>query len=60
MLRKLRKDNSMTLNTVAKILGISAMQLSRIERGENELRVEYAMKLGELYKIPWYFLYEKK
>ena len=59
MLRKLRKDNGMTLKTVADMLGISAMQLSRIERGENILRVEYAKKLGELFKTPWYLFYQE-
>ena len=52
-LRKLRKEKSLKLSAVAEYLGISSMQLSRIERGVQGLKVQYAQKLGELYGVNW-------
>ena len=57
-LRKLRKDKAMTLAMVAEILGVSSMQVSRIERGIDNLKVSYAKKLGELYGVEWTKFYE--
>ena len=57
-LRNLRKNRKLSLQFVADILGISAMQLSRIERGIYSLKVPYAKKLAELYGVEWSKLYE--
>ncbi len=52
-LRELRKRRGLSLAKVAEYLGISAMQMSRIERGIDSLKVAYAKKLGQLYEVPW-------
>ena len=56
-LRQLRKNKNLTIKEVAEILGISEIQLSRIERGTRGLRVAYAIKLGELYGVDWASFY---
>ena len=56
-LRQLRKNKNLKLKDVAEFLGISEIQLSRIERGTRGLRVTYAIKLGELYGVDWSSFY---
>lgn len=56
-LRMLRKNKGLSLAKVAEVLGISSMQLSRIERGIDGIKVTYAKKLGELYGVDWTIFY---
>ena len=58
-LRELRIKKAMKLSEVAAYLGISSMQLSRIERGIQGLKVQYAQKLGEIYEVNWADFYAK-
>ena len=59
LIREIRKKRKMTLNTLAKITGMSKGHLSRIERKETEptitslARIALALKVDitELYKI---------
>ena len=57
-IRQLRISRNLTLKDVAEILGITEMQLSRIERGMRGLKVSYAKKLGELYGVSWSEFYD--
>ena len=59
LLREIRKERKMTLDTLAKLTGMSKGHLSRIERKETEptitslARIALALKVDitELYKI---------
>ena len=53
VIREFRKNKGLRLQDVADILGISAMQLSRIERKQDGLKVAYAKKLGEVFEVDW-------
>ena len=59
-IRQLRQDRKLTLKQVADILGISSVQLSRIERNSRGLKVSYAKKLGELYGVKWMNFYNEE
>ena len=57
MIRKLRKEHNMRLQDLADMLGITAIQLSRIERGTRGLKIAYAKKLGEIFDVEWPLFY---
>lgn len=56
--RKLRKDKGLRLQDIADILGVTAMQVSRLERNIDSLKVDYAKKLGVFFDVDWKLFYE--
>ena len=50
-LRKLREKNDLKQEYIAKILGITKSQYSRIENGETTLSLDKAILLADLYNI---------
>ena len=56
--RNLRLEKGLSLSKVAKMLGISSMQLSRIERGIDGMKIIYAKKLAEIYDVEWSIFYD--
>ena len=56
--RELRKNKGLRLQDIAKLLGITPMQVSRIERKQDGLKVDYAKILGDFFKIDWKLFYE--
>lgn len=56
-LRELRERHSLSQQQVAAALGISYVQVGRIERGKSKLKPEYIEKLLPLIPVqPWDFL----
>lgn len=56
-LRFLRKEKGLTLNEVAEKLDITAMSLSRYERGAREPKGEFLIKISNFYNVsPDYIL----
>lgn len=49
VIRQKRREAGLTLKDVGEILGVSRMQVSRIERGERALHMRHAKKLAELF-----------
>lgn len=58
-LRELRIKNKKTQKEMGVILGTSANMYQKYEYGHVELPVRHAKKLGKLYKIDWWELYEE-
>ena len=58
MIRKLRKDRGLRLEDLAQLLGITSMEMSRIERSQRNLKVSYAKILGDFFGIDWYLFYD--
>lgn len=50
-LKDLREDLDLDQKEIAKVLGISTNQYGRYERGENDIRFEYIIKLAEYYDV---------
>lgn len=49
-LRQIRKKNGLTLRSVAKAVGISVSQLSRLEHGRHQATADQAEKLCRFYR----------
>lgn len=58
-LRELRIDNNMTQKEIGQYLGTSGNMYQKYEYGYVELPVRHAKKLGNLYEIDWWKLYEE-
>ena len=56
--RDLRKKGGLRLQDIAELLGITAMQVSRIERNKDGLKVDYAKILGDYFKVDWKLFYD--
>ena len=56
--RDLRKKSGLRLQDIAELLGITAMQVSRIERNKDGLKVDYAKILGDYFKVDWKLFYD--
>lgn len=50
-LKDLREDMDLEQKDIARILGVSINQYGRYERGENDIRFEYIIKLSEYYNV---------
>ena len=48
----------MTQKEIGKLLGTSGNMYQKYEYGQVELPVRHAKKLGKLYKVDWWKLYE--
>lgn len=57
-LRELRIKNNLTQKEIGKLLGTSGNMYQKYEYGQLELPVRHAKKLGKIYKIDWWILYE--
>ena len=55
-----RRKKGMSKNKVSTILGCHINTYYLYEKGELELPVRYAKKLGKFYEIDWWLLYEEK
>ena len=53
-----RRKKGLSKNKVSKILGCHINTYYLYEKGDLELPVRYAKKLGEFYRIDWWLLYE--
>ena len=58
MLRDLRVKNNLTQREVGNILGIRTNMYQKYEYGKLELPIKHAKKLGKLYVIDWWTLYD--
>lgn len=58
ILRELRLKNNLTQRDVGNVLGIRTNMYQKYEYGKLELPIKHAMKLGKLYAIDWWTLYE--
>ena len=58
IIRELRKQRGLKLQDIADLLGITAMQVSRIERKQDGIKVCYAKKLGDFFNVDWKTFYE--
>lgn len=59
-LREVRKSKGLTQKEVADALLISKDSLSRYERGEQDPRLDVAIRLSKYYKVSMELLYELK
>lgn len=50
-LRDLREDMDLEQKDISKLLGISTNQYGRYERGENDIRFEYIIRLAQYYNV---------
>jgi HTH-type transcriptional regulator, competence development regulator len=50
-LRELREANGLLLRQVAAILEVDTAYISKMERGEKNIKKKFIVKLAELYKI---------
>lgn len=50
-LKKMRLENRLTQEELAKIIGISQQQLSQYEKGINYPKIEIAKKLSDFFNI---------
>lgn len=50
-IRDLREDKDLSQKEVAKILGVSQQQYSRIENEEAQVTAEHLIKLANFYKV---------
>ena len=57
-LREVRKSKGLTQKEVADALLISKDSLSRYERGEQDPRLDVAIRLRKYYKVSMEFLYD--
>lgn len=57
-LREVRKSKGLTQKEVAEALLISKDSLSRYERGEQDPRLDVALRLSKYYKVSMEMLYE--
>lgn len=57
-LREVRKSKGLTQKEVADALLISKDSLSRYERGEQDPRLDVAIRLSKYYKVSMEFLYD--
>ena len=57
-LREVRKSKGLTQKEVAEALLISKDSLSRYERGEQDPRLEVAIRLSKYYAVSMEYLYE--
>lgn len=57
-LKKLRKENHLSQVEIADMLNIGQSAYSMIENKQRNLSVENAKKLGEIFHIDWWHLYE--
>lgn len=59
-LREVRKSKGLTQKEVAEALLISKDSLSRYERGEQDPRLDVAIRLSKYYEVSMELLYELK
>lgn len=59
-LKVYRRKKGLSKNKVSKILGCHINTYYLYEKGDLELPVRYAKKLGKFYEIDWWLLYEEK
>jgi len=52
MIKRLRKNEGLTLNELADIVGTSKSTLSRVERGESNISVEVLFKCSKFFNVP--------
>lgn len=57
-LKEFRVTNELTQKEIGEELGTSTNMYQKYEYGQVELPVRHAKKLGKLYKIDWWKLYE--
>lgn len=57
-LREVRKSKGLTQKEVAEALLISKDSLSRYERGEQDPRLDVAIRLSKYYNVPMESLYD--
>lgn len=57
-LREVRKSKGLTQKEVAEALLISKDSLSRYERGEQDPRLDVAIRLSKYYEVSMEYLYE--
>lgn len=50
-LKQLREKRKLTIRAVAELMGISPSYLSMLENGKRSVKVEYLLKLAEIYKV---------
>ena len=60
ILRELRLENNLTQREVGNVLGIRTNMYQKYEYGKLELPIRHAKKLGKLYVIDWWTLYENE
>lgn len=58
-LKEFRLKNGYTQREIGEELGTSTNMYQKYEYKKVELPVRHAKKLGELYKIDWWILYEE-
>lgn len=57
-LRDFRLENKYTQKEIGQVLGTSTNMYQKYEYGHVELPVKHAKKLGNLYKVDWWRLYD--
>ena len=57
-LREIRKERGMSQEDLAREIGVNYRTISTYEIGTRELSVKHAKKIGEVFKIDWWTLYE--
>ena len=58
ILREFRLKNGYSQREIGEVIGTSTNMYQKYEYGQVELPVRHAKKLGKLYKIDWWILYE--
>ena len=56
-LRKIRAEKNVTLEDVAKSIGIDKNTLSRYEKGNTSIQLDYLEKILDYYKIPFHIFF---
>lgn len=59
-LKSLRIERNMTQKELGSEVGVDARTISSYETGARELPVKIAKKIGKIFKIDWWTLYENK
>lgn len=57
-LKELRKQNGFNQKEIAKILNTTQQQISKYEKGEQELPVHHLITLAKLYKVSTDYILE--
>lgn len=57
-LKSLRNERNMTQKELGSEVGVDARTISSYETGARELPVKVAKKIGKIFKIDWWILYE--
>lgn len=52
-LRRIRKEQNISANKLAKMTGVTRQHISNIECGKNKPSVEFAKKLGTILHCDW-------